>query len=199
MKRTIVTGFFALSCALARAQGIPVIDVASLAQAIAQVLAWEQQYQQMYQGLQQQIQQLATAQDQLDALRGSRGLGIVNNAVTESLVKNDLLGELNLAKTREQLLATSKQQLDKFLEASRTRSVQIQSLMGRINQATDPKDIQDLTARLQAEQVMAQNEAKEGALLESSIAQRRQQIDEETRKARIEYLKTRRSNLGNMN
>jgi type IV secretion system protein VirB5 len=199
MKRTIVAGIFTLSCVISGAQGIPVIDISNLAQAIAQVLAWEQQYQQMYMGLQQQIQQLATAQDQLNALRGNRGLGVVNNELKDSLVKNDLVGELNLAKTREQLLATSKQQLERFLDASRTRSVQIQSLMGRINQATDPKDIQDLTARMQAEQVMAQNEAKEGALLESSIAQRRQQIDDETRRARIEYLKTRRSNLGNMN
>ena len=39
------------------AQGIPVIDVASLTQAINQVLAWEQQYKQMLQQLQQMQQQ----------------------------------------------------------------------------------------------------------------------------------------------
>jgi type IV secretion system protein VirB5 len=199
MKRIFIASCIAASSLLARAQGIPVIDVASLAQAIAQVLAWEQQYQQMYAGLQQQLQQLQTAQDQLNSLRGNRGLGVINNALTESLVKNDITSELGLAKTREQLLATSTAQLNRFLDASRTRSTQIQSLMGRINQASDPKDIQDLTARLQAEQVMAQNEAKEGALLDQSIAQRRQQIDEEIRRARIDYLKSRGTTLGNPN
>lgn len=197
MKRLFIAGCMAATCIVTRAQGIPVIDVASLAQAIAQVMAWEQQYKQMSAGLQQQLQQLETSQDQLNAARGSRGFGNINNALPESLVKNDLTGELSAAKTREQLLVTSKGQLNRFLDASRTRSVQIQSLMGRINQATDPKDIQDLTARLQAEQVMAQNEAKEGALLEQSIAQRRQQIDEETRRTRIDYLKSRGTTLGN--
>jgi P-type DNA transfer protein VirB5 len=47
--------------------GIPVIDVANLAQAIQQVLSWVQQYQQMTTQLQQQVQQI-------QAITGGRGM-----------------------------------------------------------------------------------------------------------------------------
>jgi type IV secretion system protein VirB5 len=47
--------------------GIPVIDVANLAQAIQQVLSWAQQYQQMTTQLQQQVQQI-------QAITGGRGM-----------------------------------------------------------------------------------------------------------------------------
>ena len=59
----LVMGLFTGSQAYA---GIPVIDVANLAQAIQQVTAWAQQYQQM----EQQFQQL---QQQYAAITGGRG------------------------------------------------------------------------------------------------------------------------------
>lgn len=55
------------------AGGIPVIDVASLAQQIEQVAAWAQQYQQMT----QQIQQL---QQQIASTTGSRGFSSALNS-----------------------------------------------------------------------------------------------------------------------
>jgi len=71
--------------------GIPVIDVANLAQAIQQVLSWAQQYQQMtdqYQQLQQQYQQM---QQEYAALTGVRGLGdIVNNPALQQVVPSDV-------------------------------------------------------------------------------------------------------------
>ncbi len=50
--------------------GIPVIDVANLAQAIQQVTAWAQQYQQMVQQLQGQAQQI-------QAITGGRGMEVL--------------------------------------------------------------------------------------------------------------------------
>jgi type IV secretion system protein VirB5 len=70
MRKFILAFVVALSASIvpmsARA-GIPVIDVANLAQAIQQVLAWAQQYQQMVQQLQQMQQQYA-------AITGGRGM-----------------------------------------------------------------------------------------------------------------------------
>ena len=71
MLRKSVVGFvFAAVMSLAPLQaraGIPVIDVANLAQAIQQVLSWVQQYQQMVQQLQGQAQQIS-------AITGGRGM-----------------------------------------------------------------------------------------------------------------------------
>jgi type IV secretion system protein VirB5 len=70
MRKSLLCAVFALLIGLvpmhARA-GIPVIDVANLAQAIQQVMSWVQQYQQMA----QQIQQL---QAQYQAITGPRGM-----------------------------------------------------------------------------------------------------------------------------
>lgn len=58
--------------ASAVAQGIPVIDVAQLGQQILQVKAWAEQYSQMM----QQYQKLT---EQLDAIKGARGMGQLMN------------------------------------------------------------------------------------------------------------------------
>ena len=65
--------------------GIPVIDVANLAQAIEQVLAWAQQYQQMVDQIQEARNQVTQLQTTYDSMTGSRGLGtILNNAVDQA-------------------------------------------------------------------------------------------------------------------
>lgn len=76
MKKTI--RIFALAVGLAAgqgsfAQGIPVIDAASLAQQVQQVVSWGQQYQQMA----QQLQQL---QQQIQSITGSRGFSSLLNS-----------------------------------------------------------------------------------------------------------------------
>jgi type IV secretion system protein VirB5 len=62
----VFAAFVGMAPTHARA-GIPVIDVANLAQAIQQVLSWAQQYQQMTTQLQQQVQQI-------QAITGGRGM-----------------------------------------------------------------------------------------------------------------------------
>lgn len=65
--------------------GIPVIDVANLAQAIEQVLAWAQQYQQMVDQIQEARNQVTQLQTTYDSMTGSRGLGtILNSAVDQA-------------------------------------------------------------------------------------------------------------------
>lgn len=61
-----------LAAFAARGQGIPVIDAASLTQQLLQVSAWAEQYSQMY----QQYQMLT---NQLNAIKGARGMGALLN------------------------------------------------------------------------------------------------------------------------
>lgn len=70
LRKSLFSALFAMFIGLAPMQaraGIPVIDVANLAQAIQQVMSWVQQYQQMV----AQIQQL---QAQYAAITGPRGM-----------------------------------------------------------------------------------------------------------------------------
>jgi type IV secretion system protein VirB5 len=70
MRRSILSLAAALFVSLAPMQaraGIPVIDLANLAQAVQQVASWIQQYQQMVQQLQGQAQQIS-------AITGGRGM-----------------------------------------------------------------------------------------------------------------------------
>jgi type IV secretion system protein VirB5 len=71
----------------ASAQGIPVIDVANLAQAIQQVTAWSNQYSQM-------VQQYQMLTNQLTAITGTRGLGeILNAAGLRQQLPADFVGQ----------------------------------------------------------------------------------------------------------
>jgi type IV secretion system protein VirB5 len=57
------------------------------------------------------------------------------------------------------------------------RASQIQDLMRQINSTQDAKSIQELSARIQSEQVMATNEAKEAEWLRSQIEMQGRAID----------------------
>ena len=62
----------ALCMTLTAHAGIPVIDVAAVAQALLQVQSWAQQYKQM-------VTSLEHAKGQLDAIKGGRGMGLLLN------------------------------------------------------------------------------------------------------------------------
>lgn len=154
----------------ALAQGIPVIDVAAIAQAIEQVRAWEQQYQQMQQQLlqQQQILQNTT---------GTRNLGTAVNEITQPILPPDIDQQIAATPDHQALNRLAVSQFGRLNQALQTRSTQIQQLMQQINATNDAKSIQELTARIQAEQVMASNEAKEAEWLRAQVALQAQHID----------------------
>ena len=88
MKQLIrkVLAALALTAAVGSANaGVPVIDVANLAEAIQQVLAWAQQYQQMVDQIQEARNQVTQLQTTYNSMTGSRGLGtILNGAVDQA-------------------------------------------------------------------------------------------------------------------
>lgn len=151
-------------------QGIPVIDVAAIVQAIEQVRAWEGQYQQMMQSLQQQQQLIQNT-------TGSRQLGQVSNAITSTVLPPDIGRQLTTTRTHDELNSLALQNFGALSQAMQTRASQIQELMRQINSTQDAKSIQELTARIQSEQVMATNEAKEAQWLRTQIEMQAQALD----------------------
>jgi type IV secretion system protein VirB5 len=160
-KVTAATALF-LTATCTYAQGIPVIDVAAIMQAIEQVRAWESQYKQMQQTLDQQAQMIQNT-------TGTRNLGTVFNGITGPVLPADIGQQLAGAQTHEALNAVAGANFTKLSQAMQTRASQIQGLMQQINATQDAKSIQELSARIQAEQVMATNEAKEAEWLKSQV------------------------------
>jgi len=168
-----LTGLFSAAIVwtpCAHAQGIPVIDVAAIAQAIEQVRAWEAQYKQMVDSLNQQKQMI-------DNTTGIRNLGMVSNAITRNVLPPDIGQQLQATQSHDALNALASRNFGALSQAMQTRSAQIQDLMRQINQTQDAKSIQELTARIQAEQVMATGEAKEADWLRSQVQLQSQAID----------------------
>jgi type IV secretion system protein VirB5 len=161
---------FAVTATPLHAQGIPVIDVAAIMQAIEQVRAWEAQYQQMTLSLQQQFQQIQNT-------TGSRQLGQIANAITSSVLPNDIGRQLASTQTHDDLNKLALQNFGTLSQAMQTRASQIQDLMRQINATQDAKSIQELSARIQSEQVMATNEAKEAEWLRSQVEAQTRAID----------------------
>jgi type IV secretion system protein VirB5 len=195
LKRIICSFLFVVSMG-SFGQGIPVYDNASVLTAIQQLLAWEKQYQQMYQQYMNQLQQIQQQQQQIANMSGTRMLGMANNGITNPILSGDIQQQLNQATSKQALMDTTGQQLRNLMQASQARSAQIQGLMGAINQTNDTKGISELTARIQAEQVMTANEGKEAQLLNQLNTLQRQQQDEDLRTKRSNALSRPSSSLG---
>lgn len=163
--------------------GIPVIDAANLAQAVQQVSAWAQQYNQML----QQYQQMQQQYNSLNGSRGMASL-VNNPALRQYLppnyqtILNNGYGNSAAIRSAAKVFGTDNTSLDptsaesKAFEANANqaainrataedgyaqasqRFATIQVLLDKVNNAPDAKDIADLQARIQAEQVMQQNE-----------------------------------------
>ena len=177
-----------------RAQGIPVIDIANLVQTIQQVLnditAINNQVQQITQ-LQDQLNSIngmrnlgnvfndpmlknyvpAEAYNYINAVdtSGYSGLNTTAKSLRDAgMVYNcmDLEGE---ARTSCQAtLAQPYQQkglLQDAMKSAAGRLSQIQSLMGQINATTDPKAVQEIQARIGAENAMLAHEMSQVHML----------------------------------
>lgn len=195
-------GVFALMFGLAAGHpaqaGIPVIDGANLAQAIQQVTAWAQQYQQMV----DQIQQMQQAYNNLNGVRNmgslvnnpaarrylpdeyqtilSSGVGqweaIYNASKKFDMATSSLSGSSDAAKAFQQIAkqaAINRASAEEGYRTASERFSDIQVLLDKVNNAPDAKDIADLQGRIQAEQVMMQNEANKLAMLQQLASAQR--------------------------
>lgn len=190
--------FFGLAVGNSAHAGIPVIDAANLAQAIQQVTAWAQQYQQMV----QQIQQLQQQYQNLNGIRNmgslvnnplarqylpsdyqtilSNGVGqwqaIYNASKKFDMATSSLSASSDAAQAFQQIAkqaAINRAGAEEGYKTASQRFSDIQVLLDRVNNAPDAKDIADLQGRIQAEQVMMQNEANKLAMLQQLASAQR--------------------------
>lgn len=168
---------------IVKAGGLPVIDVANLAEAILQNIEMILQYNML-------VDQYEQAVAQYDSLNGIRGMAdLVNNPDLRQYLPEDFQSILDgghgdwetirdaykklkiedtpigkdtdTAKSYEETTkqtAVNRATLEDAYNKASQRFTDIQTLLDKVNDAPDAKDIQDLQARIQAEQVMMQNE-----------------------------------------
>ena len=177
MKKPLILIPFALLLGLlnpVRAQGIPVIDGANLVQAIQQVLSWTQQLEYM----QHQIKNTSGIRNMGTLAQTERlylplnypeiiqnGAGAWHTIHAASKVFDISISRLDAHSASGKAFAEIARQYainravaEEAYKTAGKRFAAIQTLMDRINSAPDDKDVQDLQARLSAEQVMMQNE-----------------------------------------
>jgi type IV secretion system protein VirB5 len=184
-----------LAAGNARAQGIPVIDVANLVQTIQQVLD-------DITSIENQVQQINQLQSQLNSINGIRNLGqVFNNPMLKNYVPAEAYTYLNAVNTSgySGLNATAKALRDAGMVyncmdlagAARTdcqsalaqpyqhkgllqdamksaagRLTQINSLMDQINATSDQKAVQEIQARIAAENALLAHEVSQVQMLQ---------------------------------
>jgi len=157
---------------------IPVIDASNLTQAIQQVMHMAEQIEQLK-------NQLAVAEQQLDSISGSRSMGGIINSqydVAMDVNQGEILEDLGLRSAEENGLIGEEATLydeanenvslrlgqsQKSLEQAQDRFSELSKLVAKVNNCPDQKDILDLQARIQAEQVLLQNEMVKLAMLQA--------------------------------
>ena len=190
--------YFGLAVGNSAHAGIPVIDAANLAQAVQQVTAWSQQYQQMVQQiqhLQQQYQNMSGVRNIASLVNNplarqylpadyqtilNSGVGqwqaIYNAAKRFDINKTTLASTSDAAQAFQAIAkqaAINRASAEEGYKTASQRFSDIQTLLDRVNNAPDAKDIADLQGRIQAEQVMMQNEANKLAMLQQLAAAQR--------------------------
>lgn len=184
---TILAAFIAQQPVFAA--GIPVIDVSSLTQQILQV-------QHLVAQIEQYKQQLETAQKELESISGSRGLANIIDSVYDLEVDVDVeevLNRVGLSSANDYELSGEIAQFynetnhnigqwlgqsQKSLQQAKERFNQLTTLIAKVNNSPDQKDILDLQARIGGEEVLLQNEIAKLIMLQSQ-AQANQAIYEQ--------------------
>ena len=177
----------ALGAGQARAQGIPVIDVANLVQSLEQVLDDAT-------AIENQVQQIRQMENQLRSINGLRNLGqVFNNPLLRNYVPSEAYTLVNAVDTGgysglrgtakalrdagmiyncmdrtgdartscQATLAQPYQQKGLLQDAMRSaagRLAQINALMDQINATPDQKAVQEIQARIAAENALLSHE-----------------------------------------
>lgn len=156
----------------ANAGGIPVIDVANLANTLENIVQWGKQLQAMKE---QYAQQLA----QYQSMTGKRGFGNVLNdpklrqylpvdaqkvysqmmrpMQSMDVCNGQITESLTLCQAEVKKYYIDRDNYEKAYDTASAEQTQIQGLMDQINNTDDPKAIAELQARMAGEQAKIQN------------------------------------------
>ncbi|MDQ1922678.1 P-type DNA transfer protein VirB5 [Massilia pseudoviolaceinigra] len=214
MKRIIISATFAslgLASSAAHATGVPVVDVANLANSAQQVLAWAEQYKQM-------VSQYEQMKEQYKAVTGDRGFGGMakDNSPFKDIVPMDIADvygsvlagggltdkaaeirgasmEYDCQERSGKDQSTCKAMLDtnaqtqayeaKALDVLNKRMIQINTLREGISSAKDPKAIAELQARIAIEGAQVTNDSNRIAIM-NAMAQTQQRAAQQVLKER---------------
>ena len=202
LKVAAAAALIALGTGPARAQGIPVIDIANLIQTILQVLNDVTEISNQVQQINNQVQQIKHLKDQLESINGFRNLGtVLNNPLLRNYVPAeaytvlnavDAVGYAGLSGTAKALRDAGmvyncidmagaerarcqaalaqpyqvKGMLQDAMHAAAGRLNQIQALMGQINATEDQKSVQEIQARIGAENALLAHETSQVQMLQ---------------------------------
>lgn len=204
---------FSLTMGTTAHAGIPVIDGANLAQAIIQVQSWAQQYSQMV----QQIQQAQQQYNSISGIRNmgslvnnpamrqylpsdystilSQGVGnwaaIRQAAQRFDVAMTSLSANSDSAQAFNQVAkqaALNRATAETAYSTASQRFSDIQVLLDKVNNAPDAKDMADLQGRIQAEQVMMQNEANKLQMLQQLASAQRDLQNQQAREISLKAL-----------
>lgn len=187
MKQKLAVFALAVSISSVASAGIPVTDPGMNAQTaqhnIAMVAQWAKEIKEM----QQQYTELKRHWDKMDTMeslvKGTRYLGVTNApgingeipapgsvysgnyGSTKSIMNAERISKTNsvtqdeLRERHFQSAAAEKALALKTYDGAQARLDNINTLISKISSAQDPKAIQDLQARIAAEQALVQNES----------------------------------------
>ena len=177
--------FFTPMVRPANAGGIPVIDIAGLAQAIMDYVQNILDYYEQISQLEALEEQLATAESQLEAITTARGLAgmlsteydndfdveygdLLDSYGIQSSDAFDLTGEIAaLYDKKNRSPAEWEARSRKYCDQAVDRFSELQKLINEVNAADDEKHILDLQARIAGEQAMLENETIKLQMMES--------------------------------
>lgn len=187
----------------ATASGIPVIDIAGLAQSIQQLLQMIEQVMALKEQVETAKKQLETAKDELSSISNVRNMGGIIGSIydndmevdyEDALEAADILSsnEFDLTDTAAELFDRQnhaagrwKSRSDKFIDQAIERFNELEKLVQKVNAAPEQKDILDLQARIQAEHALLQNEAIKLQMMESQAKAERALLDQQQQQALI--------------
>lgn len=175
-----------------------------IAKESTQMARWILQYAQMY----EQYTQLVKTYNSLNGTRGMASLvnnpalrhylpadyenilgkGYGNWQPLRASIEDPIGGQKLYKNRRDQVAIDEAMALESYRQASR-RFQDIQVLLDKVNAAPDAKDIADLQGRIQAEQVMLQNESVKLAMLKNLQDIQQRKMDEQSYRNNTEMLK----------
>lgn len=196
----------------AAAPGIPTVDAGAIAQMVQQLTQMQQMYSNMVQQYNTAVNTLQNftgtrglglvdynlnLRNLIPASARSRLNGIMNGTASLSSMGKKIFDEFNLGdacknfdgevkqnclKSRE-VAAEQQAALQEAADNVNQRLQNIESLMSRINTATDAKSIADLSARIQAEQVALQSSQLAAEFQKAQMDKQAELVKEEAERA----------------
>ncbi len=169
--------------------GIPVFDGANVAQSIQQIMHMVEQIKHV----KNQLEVAESMRQKMSAVRDMAGIidsvydndmdvdfaDILEESGIKSAADLGLTGDVaDIYNEKTRNTAERKGRSDKYMKQTIDRFQELKKLVEKVNAAPDPKDIMDLQARIQGEEVLLQNELLKLEMMQSQ-AKAEQEVNDQ--------------------